>query len=131
MPRILRGSSRRDQFAGRGIDERSQRVNFFLDHDVPGELGRMFRLKGHDIQILQKVLPRNTDDLSALRYAVNKGMVVITCNRGDFLRLAETESHVGIIILVRRRTRVAECAGVLRLLERAGESGIANNINFA
>jgi len=70
-------------------------------------------------------------DLSALRYAVNKGMVVITCNRGDFLRLAETESHVGIIILVRRRTRVAECAGVLRLLERAGESGIANNINFA
>jgi predicted nuclease of predicted toxin-antitoxin system len=106
-------------------------VNFFLDNDVPGELGRMLRLKGHNIQILKDVLHQETDDFSVLRYAANKGLVVITCNRGDFLHLAETEPHVGIIILVRRRSRIAECAAVLRLLESAGESGITNNINFA
>ena len=106
-------------------------MNFFLDHDVPAELGRMLRLKGHDVQILHEILPQETDDLSALRYAVGKGMIIITCNRDDFLKLAESEPHVGIIILVRRRTRIAECASALRLLQRAAESGIRNNINFA
>ena len=106
-------------------------MNFFLDHDVPAELGRMLRLKGHEVQILREILPQETDDLSALRHAAGKGMIIITCNRDDFLKLAESELHAGIIILVRRRTRIAECASVLRLINRAGESGIRNNINFA
>jgi len=106
-------------------------VNFFLDHDVPADVGRVLRLKGHGVQFLVEALASTTDDLQALRYAVSRGLVVITCNRRDFLRLAETEPHVGMIILVRRRTRVAECAALLRLIERAGENGIANNINFA
>lgn len=106
-------------------------MNFFLDHDAPVELGRMLRLKGHEVQILRDALPRESDDLSALRYAAGKGMVVITCNRQDFLQLAQSEPHVGIIILIRRRTRMAECASVFRLLQRAGDSGIRNNINFA
>ena len=106
-------------------------MNFFLDHDVPVDVGRVLRLKGHEIQFLRDVLPKTTDDLSALRYAVGRGMVVISCNRGDFLKLTASEPHVGVIILVRRRTRVAECAAVLQLLKRAGETGIVNNINFA
>lgn len=106
-------------------------MNFFLDHDVPADVGRVLRLKGHIVQLLDEALPNTTDDLPALRYATSQNMVVITCNRRDFLRLAATEPHVGIIILVRRRTRVAECAAVLRLIQRAGESGIVNNINFA
>ena len=106
-------------------------MNFFLDHDVPADVGRVLRLKGHSVQRLDEVLPNTTDDVPALRYAASRGMVVITCNRRDFLRLATTEPHAGLIILVRRRTRMAECAAVLRLLQRAGESGIANNINFA
>ena len=106
-------------------------MKFFLDHDVPAELGRMLRLKGHEVQILHEVLPETTDDLPALRHAVSNGMVIMTCNRRDFLRLAQTEPHVGMIILVRRKSRLAECASVLRLLDKAGESGIRNNINFA
>ncbi len=106
-------------------------MKFFLDHDVPSDVGRVLRRKGHAVELLDEVLPNTTDDLSALRYAVERQMVVITCNRRDFLRLAATEPYVGVIILVRRRSRVAECAAVLRLLERAGESGIINNINFA
>jgi len=69
--------------------------------------------------------------LLAVKGQLPKGMIIITCNRDDFLKLAESEPHVGIIILVRRRTRIAECASALRLLQRAAESGIRNNINFA
>ncbi len=77
------------------------------------------------------MLPETTDDLPALRHAMKDQRVVITCHRRDFLRLAKTEPHVSLIILVGRRTRVAECAAGLRLLRHAGESGIASNINFA
>lgn len=106
-------------------------MNFFLDHDVPQDLGGLLRRKGHAVEILREVLPIRTDDLVALHYAVERNQVVITCNRRDFLRLAKTEKHVGIILLVRRKTRISECVAVLNLLNRAGESGIANNINFA
>ena len=106
-------------------------MNFFLDHDVPIEVGRVLRLKGHTVQFLNEVLPITTDDLTALRHAASNAMVVVTCNRRDFLRLAAAQPHAGLIILIRRRTRVAECAAILRLLARAGESGIANNVNFA
>jgi hypothetical protein len=58
--------------------------------------------------------------------------VMITCNRDDYLQLASQEqSHHGLIILIRRHSARAECINVLRLLDRAGESGLAGNINFA
>ena len=106
-------------------------MNFFLDHDVPADVGRVLRLKGHTVELLEEALPKRTDDLAAMRYAAGRGLIIITCNRRDFLRLAETEPHSGLIILIRRRTRIAECAALLRFLERAGEAGISGNINFA
>ena len=98
---------------------------------MPVDIGRVLRLKGHAAQVLVGVLPKTTDDRMALRYASSREWLMVTCNRRDFLRLAATERHAGLIILVRRRSRVAECAALLRLLERAGESGIVGNINFA
>ena len=56
---------------------------------------------------------------------------MITCNRDDYLALARSHPHAGVILLIRRRTRVAERAALVQLLDKAGESGIANNINFA
>jgi hypothetical protein len=35
------------------------------------------------------------------------------------------------IIVIRRRTRAAERAALYRLLERAGETGLRGNVNFA
>jgi hypothetical protein len=34
-------------------------------------------------------------------------------------------------VVIRRRTRAAERAALFRLLERAGETGIQNNVNFS
>ncbi|HEY5553024.1 MAG TPA: hypothetical protein VIK52_14120 [Opitutaceae bacterium] len=59
-------------------------------------------------------------------------MITITCNRDDFIALAvEHPEHPGLIILIRRRSRQAECGKVLHLLRRAEESGLRGNINFA
>jgi hypothetical protein len=55
----------------------------------------------------------------------------MTCNRDDFLQLAAAEPHRGIVIIIRRRTRGEERAALFRLLERAGETGLRNNVNFA
>ena len=55
----------------------------------------------------------------------------MTCNRDDFIKLAEKQPYRGIIVIIRRKTRAAERAAPFRLLERAGESGLRNNINFA
>ena len=39
--------------------------------------------------------------------------------------------QAGIIVLIRRKTRAAERAALIRLLDKAGETGIRKNINFA
>jgi len=45
----------------------------------------------------------------------------LTCNRDDFLNLATTRPHQGIVIVIRRRTRVDErlrCFGCWNVLAR-------------
>jgi predicted nuclease of predicted toxin-antitoxin system len=106
-------------------------VRFFLDHDVPAEIGRVLRQERHEVVELREVLPVQASDNEAFDYACEKKLLLITCNRDDFLQLAAGSSNPGIIILVRRRSRHAECANLLALLARTGEDGLRNNINFA
>ena len=74
--------------------------------------------------------PQTTDE-ELLRFAAKNNYVLITCNRDDFLSAARKISHAGLIILIRRGARVRERVALLRLLDRAGEDGIRENINFA
>ena len=55
----------------------------------------------------------------------------MTCNRDDFIELAKRQAHHGIVVVIRRKTRAAERAAVLVLLERADETGLTGNINLA
>jgi hypothetical protein len=64
-------------------------------------------------------------------FAQDHGCLLVTCNRDDFIDLAKRPPHHGIIVIIRRRTRAAERAALFRLLERAGETGLKSNINFA
>jgi len=81
--------------------------------------------------VLQDSLPATSTDEQVFAHAIAEGLVLITCNRDDFLELAESREHPGLVILIRRRSAVAEQGHLLRLIDRAGESGIAGNINFA
>ena len=106
-------------------------MKFLLDHDVPEDLSHLLEQLGHNVTLLRKVLPEDASDRSVLQFAHDKGCLLLTCNRDDFLQLAKQKPHHGIIVVVRRRTRAAERAALFRLLERAGETGLKNNVNFA
>jgi len=106
-------------------------VKFLLDQDVPEDLSYLLEQLGHDVTLLRKALRPDASDEAVLRFAHESGCVLRTCNRDDLLELATKLPHHGIIIVIRRRTRAAERAALVRLLERAGETGLQNNINFA
>jgi predicted nuclease of predicted toxin-antitoxin system len=106
-------------------------LTFLLDHDVPDDIAYPIIGLGHEVIHLREVLAGFTPDAQVLAYANQKGLILITCDRDDFLALAKTEPHSGIIILVRRRSRSAEKVALVRLLDQAGEVGISGNINFA
>jgi predicted nuclease of predicted toxin-antitoxin system len=86
---------------------------------------------GHEVFLLRNVLPKQSADSAVLDYATANALVLVTCSRDDFIPLASTWAHSGLIILIRRRSRILECAKLLRLLESAGDSGLAGDINFA
>lgn len=106
-------------------------MRFPLDHDVPQDLSYLLDQLGHEVLLLRKVLKGDAPDEAVLQFAHDQDCVVLTCNRDDFLDLAKTRPHHGIVIVIRRRTRAAERAALFQLLERAGETGIWNNVNFA
>ena len=106
-------------------------MKFLLDHDVPDDLSYLLEQLGHHVTLLRQALPGDSTDESVLKFAHDHTFVLLTCNRDDFLNLAATLPHAGIVIVIRRRTRADERAALFPLLERAGESGIRNNINFA
>ena len=106
-------------------------MKFLLDHDVPEDLRYLLEQLGHEVSVLRKARPENASDEAVLQFAHERGCVLLTCNRDDFLHLATEKPHHGIVVVIRRRTRAAERAALFRLLERAGETGLQNNVNFA
>jgi predicted nuclease of predicted toxin-antitoxin system len=106
-------------------------VRFLFDQDVPDELRYILEQMRHEVSLLRHLLPTDASDSDVLQLAHDRDQVLVTCNRDDFIELAKKKPHRGIIIVIRRKTRSAEKAALFRLLERAGESGLKDNINFA
>ncbi len=106
-------------------------MKFLLDQDVPDDLSHLLAHLGHEVTRLRHALPSDSPDETVLQFAHDQGYILLTCNRDDFLHLAATKPHHGIIIVIRRRTRADERASLFRLLDRAGEIGLRNNVNFA
>ena len=106
-------------------------MRFLLDNDVPDVVARVLMQASHDVLLLRNVMPKRSLDPVVFDYAVANGLLLITCNRDDFIPLARAQTHSGLIVLIRRRSRIVECANLLRLLDSGGESGIVGNINFA
>jgi predicted nuclease of predicted toxin-antitoxin system len=104
---------------------------FPLDQDVPDSIARVVQQAGHEVHRLREMLPGDSPDEAVLAFAHSRGALLVTCNRDDFLSLAKSKPHVGIIVLIRRPTRIAECSAFLPLLQAAGETGLRDNINFA
>lgn len=106
-------------------------MRFLLDHDVPDDIAYVLEALGHEVRKLREVAPATAPDDEVWRLAGELDCVLITCNRDDFLALAGGSPHPGLVILVRRRSRAHERSALVALLDRAGESGIGGNVNFA
>ncbi|GMU24633.1 MAG: hypothetical protein AMXMBFR13_47070 [Phycisphaerae bacterium] len=113
-------------------------MRFLLDHDVPDEVAQVLKHIGHEVSLVREALSATSEDAEIFSFAQKHRLVIVTCNRDHFLDLARrtfaaqpSRSFPGLVVLVRRRTRQAECAHLLALLRRAGESGLVNNINIA
>ena len=107
-------------------------MKFLCDHDVAADVARVLRARSYAVVELREVLPPDTPDAAVWAHAGAQGLILITCNRADFLALAQgTATHPGLILLFRRRTHQAEASRLLALLASAGEQGLANNVNFA
>lgn len=107
-----------------------------LDHDVPAQVGHLLCHWGHQAILLKGVLPVTASGEEVFQYAQTERLKIVTCNRGHFLAQAEQAIHAktsfaGLVVLIRRRSRQSECAHLLRLTRKAGESGLTGNINFA
>ncbi len=106
-------------------------MKFLFDHDVPDDLAYTLTAMGHQVSRLRELLDVRATDEELLKLAGTRDLILITCNRDEFITLAQDIPHVGIIILVRRNSRMLERVALFRLLEKAGDEGIRNNINFA
>ena len=106
-------------------------MKFLLDHDVPDDLSYLLKELGHQVSLLRQVLPHDASDAGVLQCAHENDCLLVTCNRDDFVQLANHTPHRGIIVIIRRKSRAAERVALFRLLERAGEAGLENNVNFA
>ena len=106
-------------------------MKFLFDHDVPDDMAYTLTAMGHEVFKLRELIHPQSTDEAVLRFAGERDYVLITCNRDDFLAAARVVPHAGLIVLIRRNARIRERAALFRLLERAGEEGIRENINFA
>ena len=106
-------------------------MKFLFDNDVPDEMAYPLVALGHAVIRLREILPVTSPDDRVLRTAAEAGLVLITCNRDDFVEAAARIDHAGVIILIRRRSRAQERAALIRLLDQAGESGIHKNLTIA
>ena len=83
-------------------------MRLLLDNDLPDLVARVLVEAGHEVLFVRDVLPKKSVDSAVLDYATANALVLITCNRDDFIPLASTGAHSGLI-----------------------NSGLAGNINFA
>ena len=111
-------------------------MKFLLDHDVPDEVEQLLRYWRYDVRRLREVPPVTAEDAAVFEWAQRESRMIISCNRNHFLELARQAGSknlpfAGLVILIRRRSRQSECAHLLSLLRRAGETGLTGNVNLA
>ena len=94
-------------------------MRFLFDHDVPDDLSFALEAMGHEVVKLRELLPVTTPDDEVLRLAAERQCLLLTCHRDDFLAMAAHVAHHGIIICIRRGSRVLERAALVRLLKSA------------
>lgn len=77
-----------------------------VDEDFPLSVARALRERGFSVIAAVELPPRGLADIDQLRRAARMGLIFVSHNRRDFLRLAHDfrqrgEAHAGVVLLPR------------------------------
>ena len=64
-------------------------MKFLLDHDVPDEVAQVLKVFGHEVALVREALSARATDPEIFGYAQTQRQIIISCNRGHFLALAQ------------------------------------------
>jgi predicted MPP superfamily phosphohydrolase len=83
----------------------------YLDEDVAAVIAPMLRARGHAARTVLEERRTGLSDRAQLEFAADRGWVLVSHNREDFVRLATEfvvagRTHGGIIVCTRRPPRV-------------------------
>jgi predicted nuclease of predicted toxin-antitoxin system len=113
-------------------------IAVYTDEDITSELAPALRERGFDAISAYDADMLGTTDAEQLSFATKNDRTLLTCNAGDFLRLAkiygeESKTHSGIIISSEQYSR-RQFGELLRqtllLLNSLTAHEMANNIVF-
>lgn len=68
-------------------------MKFLFDQDVPDDMAYTLTAMGHEVFKLRELLHVQTTDEDVLRFANANDLVLISCNRDDFVKVAEYPSR--------------------------------------
>jgi len=82
----------------------------YLDEDVAAVVAPMLRARGHAARTVLEERRTGLSDRAQLEFAAERGWVLVSHNREDFVRLAQEfvaagRTHSGIIVCTRRLPR--------------------------
>lgn len=111
-------------------------MRFLADNDIKERVVEWMEAQGYEVVRVRSLLPASTPDDILWPLAIRERRIVLTYNRDDFLALASAsiaaeEAFAGLIVLKQWQEPWLEIRKLKALLDRAGEQGLANNINFA
>lgn len=87
-------------------------AELYLDEDVDVLIAEFLRVRGFNVLTTVEAGQLGASDARQIAFAVDRGLVVVTHNRADFVRLheqfhARAQQHHGIIVARRRPAREA------------------------
>jgi len=79
------------------------KIKLFLNEDIHLNLAKALRMRGFDVTATQEAELSGTSDEKQLEFAAKEQRVVLTFNRGDYIKLfrdwaKENKTHAGIIV---------------------------------
>jgi predicted nuclease of predicted toxin-antitoxin system len=80
-------------------------ARFVLDEHIHRQVQAQLRRRGIEARTVHELGRRGASDEEHVRWAAREGWVVVTGDK-DFLRIARTEPHAGILFIARGRANI-------------------------
>lgn len=105
-------------------------IRFLLDEHVPHAIAHGLRLRGVDVLTANEANLLATPDEQIVEYALNNQLVIFTQD-DDFLSIASTFNHGGIVYSKQGKRSIGEIVQFLKLLSECLEvSEMANRVEY-